>query len=109
MPSVPGGATDDGAWMSGLEHPGPPPWSNRDPWLVEKILKVPTLAQLRQIATHVENEKTMVFLLGQDAAYDGYLQGFYDYLPPGYQYENEDNSGSWIIVNDGGSGWRKIT
>lgn len=109
MPSVPGGVTDDGAWMSGLVHPGPPPWANRDPWRVEIWLKVPTLAQLRLIGTHKDNEKMLVFLLGQDAAYDGLLQGIFDYVPSGYQFAREDDGGSWIIVDDGGSAWRKMT
>jgi hypothetical protein len=92
------------ARMSNLAQTNPPTHKVK-----LKIIRCYSVAQLRAIQSAQDNEGWMVLLLGENAAYDGGLQGFYDYVPTGQQNTRDEDGASWIIAADGQSAWMKVS
>jgi hypothetical protein len=98
-------------YMSGLNQTGPPPGANNTRMQFKGYYICPTLADLRRIETNILNETDypLAILQGQDERWDGLLQGWYQYIPEGAHLAQADDGGSWVIVNDGNSAWKKFT
>ena len=95
-------------WVPGLSQSGPPPGANNHRYELRGVFQCPTLADLRALETHRDNDRMLVVLQGQDAAFDGLLQGIYCYVPTG-SHRAQSDSATWVIVNDGQSAWQKLT
>jgi hypothetical protein len=91
----------------GLQQPGPPPGANNIYFRVPFWYLADRVADLRLVDTHLDNERSLLYLLGQDEPYDGNLQGIYKYWP-NMETAEDDDGATWIHAHDGRSAWRKI-
>ncbi len=102
------------AYKSQLVQTGPPPGANNP--IRFRPMSAETLAELRSIQIAASDWQTpdgkkiptVVLLLGEDAPYDGNLQGFYlAYRPDRVNYP--EDGGAVVYSTIGDICWRKIT
>lgn len=101
------------AYKSGLVQTGPPPGANNP--IRYRPMVAETLSELREIQLAASDWETpsgrkiptVVLLLGEDAPYDGNLQGHYLAYRPSASYV--EDGGSVIYANNREICWRKIT
>ena len=95
-------------WVPGLNQHGPPPGANSERREIhaqaKREFECETVADLRRIEHHHLNFRCV--LLGENEAFDGYLQGLYHW----WKSTDEDNGGDTIRPNDyQGWLWKKLT
>lgn len=96
-------------YVPGLQGSGPPPGANDDLQLVTHWYRKNSVAQVKTMATRIENRERMLMLTGQDTAFDGLLQGIYIYVDTADLNTALSDDASYIVVNDRRSAWRKIS
>lgn len=86
---------------------GPPSGANNVRFEVLEWFMCDTLEDLKALETPQDKHIRLAVLRGRDVKFDGVLQGIYCFVPPGEQFE-QDESDSWVIVNDRNSAWQKL-